>query len=203
MFGTVKFRFPTRERLLWTPERVVFFVLNSIARWTSTRWAALFADWISNNVPRFRFIYMFVDATSQWISQETRYNFCWRCDQFVINDALPEWHRQCELDEQAEILADRALDEQLDLEWNEIQQDSYDDTYEYDDAYSASFDDEEDEDLGCTDCGEYSCQGDCERPEMCPGGCGERERNCVCPELASLRRYNATPLEERDGPWTA
>lgn len=39
--------------------------------------------------------------------------------------------------------------------------------------------------------------------DECQGGCGETERNCVCAELASLRRYNATPLEERCGPWTA
>lgn len=39
--------------------------------------------------------------------------------------------------------------------------------------------------------------------DECPGGCGESERGCVCAELVSLAKYNATPLEDRCGPWTA
>jgi hypothetical protein len=44
---------------------------------------------------------------------------------------------------------------------------------------------------------------DDDQPDECPGGCGETEQACVCSELASLRKYNATPMEERCGPWTA
>jgi hypothetical protein len=39
--------------------------------------------------------------------------------------------------------------------------------------------------------------------EECPDGCGQPAYACVCAELASLKRYNATPMEERCGPWTA
>lgn len=42
-----------------------------------------------------------------------------------------------------------------------------------------------------------------EGDDECPGGCGQPAYACVCAELVSLRRYNATPLEERCGPWTA
>jgi hypothetical protein len=44
---------------------------------------------------------------------------------------------------------------------------------------------------------------DDDRDEECPGGCGQPAYACVCAELDSLRRYNATPMEERCGPWTA
>lgn len=38
---------------------------------------------------------------------------------------------------------------------------------------------------------------------ICPGICGQPADACTCAETESLRKYNATPLEERDGPWTA
>lgn len=205
MFGVAKFRFLLREGLLRMAELVVFFVLNVIARLTSVRQSALIADWIGHHVPRVRFNYMLVDATSYWIYQKTWYKNCWRCMEFVINDELSEWHPQCEIDEVAELRAEQALDAQLDQQWEELEH-QYDlDVYESEDSYSVSFgeEDDSDEDPPCTGCGNYDCRGDCEEPDECPGGCGELERNCVCAELASLKQYNATPLEERAGPWTA
>jgi hypothetical protein len=42
-----------------------------------------------------------------------------------------------------------------------------------------------------------------DQDEECPGGCGQTEQTCTCAEFASWKRYCATPLEERDGPWMA
>lgn len=39
--------------------------------------------------------------------------------------------------------------------------------------------------------------------DECPRGCGQPAYACTCAELASFRHYNAIPLEERCGPWTA
>lgn len=56
------------------------------------------------------------------------------------------------------------------------------------------YDDEVEED-------EY--QPDDQSAEECPDGCGQPYYACTCAELASLQRYYATPLEQRDGIWTA
>lgn len=44
---------------------------------------------------------------------------------------------------------------------------------------------------------------DREDDEECAGGCGQPAYACTCAELASWKRYLATPMEERCGPWTA
>lgn len=62
-------------------------------------------------------------------------------------------------------------------------------------AYYAELDQETEDEDGCERCGLKYCNGPCNE-------CGECSQ-CVCAELESLRRYNATPLEERCGPWTA
>jgi hypothetical protein len=70
----------------------------------------------------------------------------------------------------------------------------------------------------CPSCGLdiRDCRGECQdtyedlsdeddnyQDDECQGGCGETEKNCSCAEIISRRRYDATPMEERCGPWTA
>ena len=47
------------------------------------------------------------------------------------------------------------------------------------------------------------CAIDDDEDEICEGDCGQPAYACTCAELASWRKYNATPMEERCGPWTA
>lgn len=60
---------------------------------------------------------------------------------------------------------------------------------------------DEDVEDDCRMCGFPVSQCDCQ--QECSNGCGQPAYACPCAELASLRRHNATPLEERCGPWTA
>lgn len=66
----------------------------------------------------------------------------------------------------------------------------------YFDEQNAAIDSEPDEPYG-----EYDDHQ--EEEDECPGGCGQPANCCTCAELASWKRYLATPMEERDGIWTA
>ncbi len=77
--------------------------------------------------------------------------------------------------------------------------------YKPGDGYDGKCSKHEPEDI-CYSCGKPESQCICTEDDdrdICDGICGQPAYACTCAELASFRRYNATPLEERCGPWTA